>query len=75
MSFRPNNPTHRYLYLSMAVGGVAPALAGHLANTYGIASVLTLAMGGLALGCVIGVFLKETAPRKQRVAPAATNPV
>lgn len=31
--------------------------------------------GGLALGCVIGVFLKETAPRKQRVAPAATNPV
>ncbi|MDB1107859.1 MFS transporter (plasmid) [Stutzerimonas stutzeri] len=56
-------------------GGVAPALAGHLANTYGIASVLTLAMGGLALGCVIGVFLKETAPRKQRVAPAATNPV
>lgn len=48
---------------------------GNHEAVYGIASVLTLAMGGLALGCVIGVFLKETAPRKQRVAPAATNPV
>lgn len=56
-------------------GGVAPAVAGHLANTYGIASALTLAMGGLALGIVIGVFLKETAPRRKQLSQAADAPV
>jgi predicted MFS family arabinose efflux permease len=45
-------------------GGAAPAIAGWIANTSGIQHVFTFAIGGLAVGFVIALFLKETAPRK-----------
>jgi len=53
-------------------GGVAPAIAGWLANLYGIQSALTLALGGLLTGIVISLFLRETAPR--RIASLALEP-
>ncbi len=44
-------------------GGVAPVIAGNIAKNYGLLDTLYLAMGGQALGAVISVFFKETAPR------------
>lgn len=43
--------------------------------THGIASALTLAMGGLALGVIVGAFLKETAPRRKQLSETANVPV
>ena len=45
-------------------GGVAPAIAGQIAGSYGIQHVYTFTISGLILGFVIALFLKETAPRK-----------
>src|SRR5688500_17814188 len=45
-------------------GGVAPSIAGQIAGSYGIEHVFTFTIGGLILGFVIALFLKETAPRK-----------
>ncbi len=45
-------------------GGVAPYIAGGIADAYGLPSVLWVALGGVALGIVVCTFLKETAPRK-----------
>jgi predicted MFS family arabinose efflux permease len=45
-------------------GGVAPSIAGQIAGAYGIEHVFTFTIGGLILGFVIALFLKETAPRK-----------
>lgn len=45
-------------------GGVAPAIAGQIAGSSGIQHVFTFAIAGLAVGFVIALFLKETAPRK-----------
>lgn len=45
-------------------GGVAPSLAGFLAQNYGIEYALYLALGGLLLCVVASAFLRETAPRK-----------
>jgi fucose permease len=45
-------------------GGVAPAIAGRIAQASGIQNVFTFAIGGLIVGFVIALFLKETAPRK-----------
>ncbi len=50
-------------------GGVAPYIAGNVADAYGLPSVLWVAMTGVALGIVVCLFLKETAPAKVR-APA-----
>lgn len=47
-------------------GGVAPALAGRIATHFGIEHTLTMALLGLALGVVVSLFLKETAPRRTR---------
>jgi len=44
-------------------GGLALLLAGYIIGTYGIQSMLYLALGGLVLGAVLMVGLKETAPR------------
>lgn len=43
-------------------GGVAPVLAGFVAQNYGIENIMYLALGGLAVGSVIALGLKETAP-------------
>jgi MFS family permease len=55
-------------------GGVAPALAGYIAQHHGIENTLYLALGGVALGLVVALFLRETAPqRMQRKAEAASK--
>ncbi len=45
-------------------GGIAPSIAGYVAQHYGIQNILYLAMWGVALGIAVCLFLKETAPRK-----------
>jgi predicted MFS family arabinose efflux permease len=47
-------------------GGVAPSVAGFIAQHYGIQNVLYLALSGVVLGILVCLFLKETAPRKMR---------
>ncbi|MFP3578964.1 MFS transporter [Arthrobacter sp. SIMBA_036] len=49
-------------------GGVAPSLAGFLAQNYGIAYPLYLALAGLLLCVVAAAFLRETAPNKLKQA-------
>jgi predicted MFS family arabinose efflux permease len=51
-------------------GGVAPYLAGSFADRFGLPSVLYVALAGVALGVVVCLFLKETAPTKQVPASA-----
>jgi predicted MFS family arabinose efflux permease len=53
-------------------GGVAPAIAGAIAQHYGIQFTLVFALLGLLGGLVISLFLLETAPRRRS---AAVNPV
>ena len=45
-------------------GGIAPAIAGRIADAYGLQATLTFAMGGQVLGVVLSLLMKETAPRK-----------
>jgi MFS family permease len=45
-------------------GGVAPYIAGSIADAYGLPSVLNVALAGVALGIVVCFMLRETAPRK-----------
>jgi len=49
-------------------GGVAPIIAGTVAQRYGIENILWVAMSGVVLGVFVSVFLRETAPRKVGVA-------
>jgi len=49
-------------------GGVAPIMAGTVAQRYGIENILWVAMSGVVLGVVVSMFLRETAPRKVGVA-------
>lgn len=53
-------------------GGIAPAIAGFVAQHYGIQHIIDLAIGALALGFVISLCLKETAPArlKASIGPA-----
>lgn len=44
-------------------GGVAPGLAGYVAQNFGIQYTLHLALAGLVLGTIIGLGLRETAPQ------------
>jgi MFS family permease len=45
-------------------GGIAPTVAGFVAQNYGIENTLYVAMFGLAVGLAISVFMRETAPVK-----------
>lgn len=47
-------------------GGVAPALAGYIAQHHGIQYTLYLALGGVALGLVAASLLRETAPLRRK---------
>jgi MFS family permease len=51
-------------------GGIAPIIAGGLAGNpaYGLKGALYFAATGLAVGFVVALFLKETAPRKTGLA-------
>jgi len=52
-------------------GGVAPYIAGNVADRFGLPSVLNVALIGVVLGIVVSLFLRETAPTK--VAGAAAR--
>jgi len=45
-------------------GGVAPIIAGGIAERFGIEDVLYVALTGVVLGIVVCMFLRETAPIK-----------
>jgi predicted MFS family arabinose efflux permease len=45
-------------------GGLALVVAGMVISTYGIPAMLYLALGGLVLGGILMLWLKETAPRR-----------
>lgn len=47
-------------------GGVAPVIAGNIAQNSGIQNTLWFAMGGQLLGIVVSLFFMETAPRFAR---------
>jgi MFS family permease len=51
-------------------GGIAPAIADYVARSYGLPSVLYVALTGVVLGIFVCLFLRETAPRKVIVTPA-----
>ncbi len=53
-------------------GGIAPAIAGRIAQSSGIQNTLLFAIGGQLLGLVLALLLKETAPRKVGDTLAAT---
>jgi len=52
-------------------GGIAPSIAGAIAQNYGIQHTLTMALIGLCLGIVTSLFIQETAPRKLAKSAAA----
>jgi predicted MFS family arabinose efflux permease len=45
-------------------GGIAPVIAGRIAQSSGIQNTLLFAIGGQVLGLFLALLLKETAPRK-----------
>jgi predicted MFS family arabinose efflux permease len=45
-------------------GGVAPIIAGRVAQSFGIQYTLTMALVALIIGVVVAAFLRETAPRR-----------
>jgi MFS family permease len=45
-------------------GGVAPSIAGAIAQNYGLQYILYFALAGQVLGLLLSVFLRETAPGK-----------
>jgi predicted MFS family arabinose efflux permease len=45
-------------------GGIAPSIAGAIAQNAGIQYTLYFALGGQVLGLVLSLFLRETAPRR-----------
>jgi predicted MFS family arabinose efflux permease len=54
-------------------GGVAPSIAGAIAQTYGLQYILYFALSGQVLGLLLAFFLKETSPRKTSAAEAAVS--
>jgi fucose permease len=55
-------------------GGIAPVIAGHVAQSFGIQYVMHLAAVALAVGFFVVLGLKETAPRLMRVERRAGLP-
>jgi MFS family permease len=45
-------------------GGIAPSLAGFIAKHFGIQFTFYLALGGLLIGFLFALFLRETAPAR-----------
>ena len=52
-------------------GGIAPPIAGYIAQNYGIQHILTFALCGLVVGVVVSLFMRETAPKKLAASAAA----
>jgi predicted MFS family arabinose efflux permease len=55
-------------------GGVAPVIAGYVAKHFGIQYIMYLGFVALAVGLVVALCLKETAPSRLRAQPAAVVP-
>ncbi|MCY1444369.1 hypothetical protein D9M71_608360 [compost metagenome] len=51
-------------------GGVAPAIAGYIAQHHGIENTMYLALGAVLVGLLVATCLRETAPARVS-APAA----
>jgi len=51
-------------------GGIAPSLAGAVAQHFGLQHTLTMALIGVSLGILVSLMLQETAPRKRAAATA-----
>jgi predicted MFS family arabinose efflux permease len=47
-------------------GGIAPSIAGAIAQNYGLQYTLYFAMGGQVVGILVSLFLRETAPRRSK---------
>jgi len=45
-------------------GGVAPTIAGYVAQNYGLDKILFIAVGGWVFAAIVSLFIKETAPIK-----------
>jgi MFS family permease len=54
-------------------GGVAPSIAGAIAQNYGLQYILYFALAGQLAGLVIALFLRETAPGKVRQAASGAE--
>lgn len=54
-------------------GGVAPAIAGYIAQNFGLPHVFDFALGGLALGVFVVFALVETAPRRKGAVALSTE--
>ena len=54
-------------------GGVAPAIAGYIAQNFGLPHVFDFALGGLALGVFVVLALVETAPRRKGAVALSTD--
>ncbi len=52
-------------------GGVAPIIAGGVADRFGLPSVFYVALVGVVLGIIVCFFVRETAPGKRKPAAAA----
>lgn len=54
-------------------GGVAPVIAGYVAQNFGLPHVFDFALGGLALGVFVVLALVETAPRRKGAVALTTD--
>ena len=54
-------------------GGVAPVIAGYVAQNFGLPHVFDFALGGLALGIFVVLMLVETAPRRKGAVALSTD--
>ena len=55
-------------------GGVAPVIAGFVAQHFGLARTLDFALYSLIAGVVVTVFLVETAPRRRAATTPSSDP-
>ncbi|MFM0620133.1 MFS transporter, partial [Paraburkholderia nemoris] len=55
-------------------GGVAPVIAGFVAQHFGLARTLDFALYSLISGAVVTVFLVETAPRRRAATTPSSDP-
>ncbi len=56
-------------------GGIAPVIAGYIAGLYGIQYTLYLAIAALAVGVLVGLGLRETAPEVLKRRGGLAQPV
>lgn len=52
-------------------GGIAPVIGGAIAQSKGIENILWMPLVGVALGAIVSLFVKETAPAKMANLAAA----